>query len=286
MWVDVGSVMGAEAAVSVMMAKTKLGGLVRRQRVEATGVDLTPTLCRVDRGRVWMPSCFMSKGESSSRLYVCVYVRSLRVFSKLAAPPGDNPWDTSNQPQCMCDTCFFIQSSCLFIFRHHQNASCYFLPSSGQTNNRCEGLERNPPLHLSPSPPPVLWLVCDNLCTLFPSFPLFCFPAACPSLVRYVGDIKLHPSPTRSHWMTLASHSETSFVSVCVTWIILVYVSGSPLRPPSTQWIRDLSNLREWQVSTDTRITVSYSCVHISMRHIINFSGTQKVNSNRKCCGK
>lgn len=136
-----------------MMAKTKLGGLVRHQRVEATGVDLTPTLCRVDRGRVGMPSCFMNEGD----LLMCVYVCGRRVFSELAVPPGDNPWDTSNQPQCMCDTCFFIQSSCLFIFRHHQNASCYFLPSSGQTNNRCERLERTLP---STSPLPLL-LCCD-----------------------------------------------------------------------------------------------------------------------------
>ena len=41
---------GVVATASVMTAKTKLGGLVRHQRVRATGVDLTLTLCRVDRG--------------------------------------------------------------------------------------------------------------------------------------------------------------------------------------------------------------------------------------------
>jgi len=71
MRVDVGSVMGAEAAVSVMMAKTKPGGLVRQQCVEATGVDLTLTLCCVDRGRVCTPSCFMSEGNL---LLACVCV--------------------------------------------------------------------------------------------------------------------------------------------------------------------------------------------------------------------
>lgn len=187
MWADADSVIGAVAAVSVMMAKTKLGGLVRHQCVEATGVDLTPTLRRVDRGRVCMPSEW---GESSF-LLMPLYICGRRMFSELAVTLGDNLRDISNQPQCMCDTCFFIQSSCLFIFRHHQNASCYFLPSSGQTNNRCERLERTHP-STSPLPlPPVLWLVCDNLCTLTlllsPSFPLFCFPEACPSLVRYVG---------------------------------------------------------------------------------------------------
>lgn len=98
----------------------------------------------------------------------CAY-KDAGVFSKLAAPRGNNPWDTSNQPQCMCDTCFFIQSSCLFIFHHHQNASCYFLPSPGQTNNRCGSLERSlrstSPLPF-PSLPPAPRLVCDNLCTL------------------------------------------------------------------------------------------------------------------------
>lgn len=49
--------------VSVMKAKTKLGGLVRHQRVEATGVDLTPTLCRVDRGKACVPSCLMNEGN-------------------------------------------------------------------------------------------------------------------------------------------------------------------------------------------------------------------------------
>lgn len=76
---DVDSVIGAVAAVSVMMAKTKLGGLVRHQCVEATGVDLTLTLCRVDRGRVCMPSCFMNEGNLLLA-YVCVRTRPPRVF--------------------------------------------------------------------------------------------------------------------------------------------------------------------------------------------------------------
>lgn len=126
-----------------MMAKTKLGGLVRQQRVKATGVDLRHSEC--------MPSCFVNEGNLF--LSHALYMHSCCMFSELAESPGDNPWDTSNQPQCMCDTCFFILSSCLFILRHHQNASCYFLPSSGQTNNRCERLERILSLHLSSSPP-------------------------------------------------------------------------------------------------------------------------------------
>lgn len=70
--------MGAEAAVSVMMAKTKLGGLVRQQCVEATGVDLTLTLCCVDRGTAGMPSCFMSEGGDLLLACVCVRVQGCR----------------------------------------------------------------------------------------------------------------------------------------------------------------------------------------------------------------
>ena len=55
-----------------MTAKTKLGRLVRHQCVEATGVDLTLTLCRVDRGKECMPSCFMNEGNL---LLAHVYVR-------------------------------------------------------------------------------------------------------------------------------------------------------------------------------------------------------------------
>lgn len=157
MWADVGLVIGAVAAVSLMMTKSKLV-LVRHQRVKATGVDITLTLCCTDTG-MCMPSCFMNEGNLLA--YVCVHNRFM--FSKLATPPGDNPWDTSNQPQCMCDTCFFIQSSCLFIFRHHQSASCYFLPSSGQTNNRCGWLERT----LPSTSPLLLLLCCDESATTF-----------------------------------------------------------------------------------------------------------------------
>lgn len=103
--------MGAAAAVSVTKAKTKLGGLVRHQCVEATGVDLTPTLCRIDGGKPCLPSCLMNEGN---RLVASACVCGRRMFSKLALPPGRNPWDTSNQPQCMCDTCFFYSISLSF----------------------------------------------------------------------------------------------------------------------------------------------------------------------------
>lgn len=111
-----------------------------------------------------MPFYFANERNLAYRMCVCGHC----MFSKLAAALEANPWDTSNQPQCMCDTCFFIQSSCLFIFHHHQNASCYFLPNSGQTNNRCErfGTHCTLPTTSPPSLPPVLRLVCDNLCTL------------------------------------------------------------------------------------------------------------------------
>lgn len=121
--------------------------------------------------------------------------------------------------RCACAThVFFIQSPCLFIFRHHQNASCYFPPNSGQTNNRCERLEHAPPPNLSPSPPPVLRLVYDNLCTLTLSlFRALLFPRSLPIPRPLCGDIKLHPSPTRSHWMGLCISLRLfgSFLSVC-----------------------------------------------------------------------
>lgn len=140
-----------------------------------------------------MPSCLTNAGNLASLLCECACRR--RLFSKLATSLGDNPWDTSNQPRCMCDTCFFIQSSCLFIFRHHQNASCYFLPNSGQTNNRCERLERGLPT----TSPPSLLLRCDSSATTFalsPS-PALLFPRSLPIPRPLCGDIKLHPSPTR-----------------------------------------------------------------------------------------
>ena len=72
--------MGAEAAVSVMMAKTKLGGLVRHQRVEATGVDLT---AQTEEGCASQAAFFMS--ESSC---VCTYEATPRVFRAGSASRG------------------------------------------------------------------------------------------------------------------------------------------------------------------------------------------------------
>lgn len=200
MWADVGSVTGAVAAVSVTLEKTKLGGLVRHQCVMATGTDLTWTQCHIDRGRICMENCFMNGENLLFLARLCLRKQMLHFFFKLAASRGDNSWDTSNQPQCMCDTCFFIQSSCLFIFCHNQNASCYFLPSSVQTNNRCERLE-----HILPSPLPLV-LCCDYSVTTFALslslslafFPSLLFPWSLPIPRPLCGDKKLHPSPTRS----------------------------------------------------------------------------------------
>lgn len=87
----VDGVIGAVAAVSVMVAKTKLGGLVRHQCVRATGVDLTLTQCCVDRRRVHMPSCFMNQGNLRLAyvcVCVCVQTRLLRVFRAGSASRG------------------------------------------------------------------------------------------------------------------------------------------------------------------------------------------------------
>lgn len=70
-----------------MMAKTKLGGLVRHQCVEATGVDLTLTLCRVDRGKEGMPSCFMNEGNLLLA-YVCVRSWAQHVLQAGSASRG------------------------------------------------------------------------------------------------------------------------------------------------------------------------------------------------------
>lgn len=158
-------------------------------------------------------------------------IRGHCMFSKLAAALEGNPWDTSNQPHCMCDTCFFIQSSCLFIFHHHQNASCYFLPNSGQTNNRCERFGTHCTL---PTTSPLPFLLCCDLCattfalslyllTLFPAL-LFLWSLPIPHLL--CGDTKLHPSPTRSHlsilWISLTLFA--SFVSLCDLDIFSIHV--------------------------------------------------------------
>lgn len=93
------------------------------------------------------------------------------------------------RPTCMCDTCFFTQSSARFIFCHHHNASCYVLPSSSQMKNRCERME------LSVAARPALWLVCDSSVTTF-ALSVF-LPVLAHPLSE---DKKLHPSPTQFLW--------------------------------------------------------------------------------------
>lgn len=66
------SLTGAVAARTATMANAKMGGLVRHQCVEATGVDLTSTPCRVDRGRLRMPSCHMNEGIPVLAYSMCV----------------------------------------------------------------------------------------------------------------------------------------------------------------------------------------------------------------------
>lgn len=262
MWAVVGSVTGAVAAVSVTLGKTKLGGLVRHQCVMATGTDLTWTQCHIAEGGyawkivLWMEKIFFF-------LLVCAYVnRCCIFFFKLAASRGDNSWDTSNQPQCMCDTCFFIQSSCLFIFCHNQNASCYFLPSSVQTNNRCERLE-----HILPSPLPLV-LCCDYSMTTFAvslsrllSLSIVSLKPAHPSSAMWGQEAApiSHPFPIPFFWHFLDLNI------LCGTCIILLYLCrGITL---SMHWI-----IYGNDKSTCLRRTiVSSSSFCISLGQIIRF---------------
>lgn len=66
-----------------------VGRLVGHQRAEATGVDLTLTLCYVDRGRVCMPSCFMNEENLCACVCasVCEYTRGC-VFQAGSASRG------------------------------------------------------------------------------------------------------------------------------------------------------------------------------------------------------
>lgn len=73
-----------------MMAKTKLGGLVRYQCVEATGEDLAPDTA--DGGMVSMPSCCLNERNPliAYCIYVCVCVQMQlpRVFGAGSASRG------------------------------------------------------------------------------------------------------------------------------------------------------------------------------------------------------
>lgn len=179
--------MWAVAAVSVIMAKTKLGGLVRHQCVKATGVDLTPTLCRVDRERVWMPSCFMSEG--SLLLAVCTYATAACFSSRQGLPGiihGTHPISRS-----ACATHVFLFN--LLVFSSSattRTLPAIFFPARDKriTDVRVWNVPSPPPLPF-PSSCAVtsLWQPLHSHSILSPSFPLFCFPEACPSLVRYVG---------------------------------------------------------------------------------------------------
>lgn len=177
LWADGGNGTGTKAALREVMEIKKIGQIS----------DIV--LCK-QKEQAYRPNIFFffhGWGKSSSSW--------LHMYTVTACFPN---WQNlpgiihGMHPMCMCDTCFFIQSSCLFIFCHHHNASCYFLPSSVQTNNRCEKLEHSLPLSVSACP--VLRLVCDNLCTFdLSSSPIF--PEACPSLVCYVGTKKKKAAP-------------------------------------------------------------------------------------------
>lgn len=59
--------------------------------------------------------------------------------------------------------------------------------------------------------------------------------------------------------------------------------SGSPRRLSESELYLIYGNDKSVCIG---RITVSYNCFCISLRHIIYFSETQKGSSDRKCCGK
>lgn len=137
-----------------MMAKTKLGGFVRHQCVKATGVDLTLTPCRVDRGRAYMPSCFMNQGNLLACVCVCTNAASACFPSWQRLPGiihGTHPISRS-----ACATHVFLFN--LLVFSSSattRTLPAIFFPARDKriTDVRGWNVPSPPPL---PSPPPVL----------------------------------------------------------------------------------------------------------------------------------
>lgn len=183
MWANVGRVIGAEAAVSIMMAKSKLGGLVRHQRVEATGVDLTLDTVTYAQGDVhakllyeWVllmcmyaiASCFPSwrrllgiihetRPISHSACATHVFLFNLLVFSSSATTR-------------MLPAIFFPARD-----KRITDVSAWNVPFPPPLPfpSSCTVTSLRQPLH--------------SYSLLSSLFPLFCFPKVCPSLIRYVG---------------------------------------------------------------------------------------------------
>ena len=190
-----------------MMAKTKLGGLVGYQCVEATGVDLAPDTA--DGRMVCMPRCRLNERiplvAYSMCVCVCVCVcanAAAACFPSWQCLPGIIH-GTHPISRSACATHVFLFN--LLVFSSSattRTLPAIFFPARDKRIPDVRGWNvPSPPPHPFPSSCAVTSLrqPLHSHSLLSPSFPLFCFPEACPSLVRYVGTLScahLPPAPT------------------------------------------------------------------------------------------
>lgn len=190
MWADVGSVTGAVAAVSVTLEKTKLGGLVRHQCVMATGTDLTWTQCHIDRGRICMENCFMNGENLLFLARLCLRKQMLHFFFSSWQHLAGIIHGTHPISHSACATHVFLFN--LLVFSSSattRTLPAIFFPARYKRITDVKGWNIYSRLPFPSScAVTTLWQPLHSLSlSLSPSFPLYCFPEACPSLVRYVG---------------------------------------------------------------------------------------------------